>query len=201
MRAVAAEIPLRLLLEAQPKLVAPVLQVVHRVIRCHLLRPAGLKDDPANSGAVTLIQRFGSAANLNINLHCLVLDGVYRRGADGVREFVEVPAPTDEALQAVLHKITNRTMKLLARRGMLVEAEGSTSMADICGDSEKARSLRPLQAISRYCCHESLIEPEPPVICMPKTGSAYGRRPAPVRLARGSSWRPSLRPPASASRC
>ena len=31
------------------------------------------------SGAVTLIQRFGSAANPNIPLHCLVLDGVYRR--------------------------------------------------------------------------------------------------------------------------
>jgi Putative transposase len=31
----------------------------------------------ADTGAVTLIQRFGSAANLNIHLHCLVLDGVY----------------------------------------------------------------------------------------------------------------------------
>ena len=26
-----------------------------------------------------LIQRFGSAENLNVHLHCLVLDGVYRR--------------------------------------------------------------------------------------------------------------------------
>ena len=26
---------------------------------------------------------FGSAANLNIHLHCLVLDGVYRRGTEG----------------------------------------------------------------------------------------------------------------------
>jgi Putative transposase len=52
---------------------------------------------------VTLIQRFGSAANLNIHLHCLVLDGVYRRGTDGKPVFVAVPAPTDEALQAVLH--------------------------------------------------------------------------------------------------
>ena len=34
-----------------------------------------------------------------IHLHCLVLDGVYRRGADGTPEFVEAPAPTDEALQ------------------------------------------------------------------------------------------------------
>ena len=31
----------------------------------------------ADTGVVTLIQRFGSAANLNIHLHCLVLDGVY----------------------------------------------------------------------------------------------------------------------------
>jgi hypothetical protein len=59
-------IPLRLLLAAQPKLVTPVLQVVHRVITRHLLGQAGLTADQADSGAVTLIQRFGSAANLNV---------------------------------------------------------------------------------------------------------------------------------------
>ena len=32
----------------------------------------------ADTGAVTLIQRFGSAANLNIHVHCLLLDGVSR---------------------------------------------------------------------------------------------------------------------------
>jgi len=47
----------------------------------------------------------GSAANFNTHLHCLVLDGVYQRGADGAPVFVEASAPTDEALQAVLHKI------------------------------------------------------------------------------------------------
>jgi hypothetical protein len=31
----------------------------------------------ADTSAVTLIQRFGSAANLSTHLHCLVLDGVY----------------------------------------------------------------------------------------------------------------------------
>ncbi len=132
-------IPLRLLLAAQPKLVTPVLQVVHRVITRHLLGQSGLKPDEADSGAVTLIQRFGSAANLNIQLHCLVLDGVYRRSADGTPEFVEAPAPTDEALQSVLHKVITRTMKL-------VEEEGSTYMADNDGDSDEARVLRPLQA-------------------------------------------------------
>ncbi len=34
-----------------------------------------------------------------------VLDGVYRSGVDGEPLFLEVPAPTDEALRAVLHKI------------------------------------------------------------------------------------------------
>ena len=55
-----------------------------------------------------------------------MLDGVYRRGTDGEPAFNEVPAPTDEMLQAVWHKIINRTMKLLTRRGVLVEEEGST---------------------------------------------------------------------------
>ena len=75
-----------------------------------------------------------------------MLDGVYRRGTDGAPEFVEVPAPTDEALQSVLRKIITRMMKLLTRRGVLVEEEGSTYMADNDGDSDDARALRPLQA-------------------------------------------------------
>ena len=122
-------IPLRLLLAAQPKLVTPVLQVTHRVITRHLLGQAGLKAAEADSGAVTLIQRFGSAANLNIHLHCLVLDGVYRCDTEGEPVFVEVPAPTDEALQTVLHKIITRTMKLLTRKGVLVGEQGQTYMA------------------------------------------------------------------------
>jgi Putative transposase len=41
-----------------------------------VIHQAGLTH--AQTGAVTLIQRFGSAAKLNIHLHCLMLDGVYR---------------------------------------------------------------------------------------------------------------------------
>lgn len=43
------------------------------------------------------------------------LDGRYLRGIDGTPEFVEVPEPIDEALQAVLHQLINRLMKLLTR--------------------------------------------------------------------------------------
>ena len=138
-------IPLRLLLASQPELVTPVLQVVPRAITRFLLDQAGLKAEQADGGAVTLILRFGSAANLNIHLHCLILDGVYRR-TGGEPEFVEVPGPTDEALQALLRKIIARLMKLLTRPGVLVEGEGSTYLADSNRDSDDARTLRPLQA-------------------------------------------------------
>ncbi len=136
-------IPLRLLLAAQPQLLTPVLRVVHRVLTRFLLEQAGLKSDQTDSGAVTLIQRFGSAANLNIHLHCLVLDDVYRRN-DAEPVFVEAPAPTDEALQAVLHKSIGRILKLLTRRGALVEEQGSTFVADVDADSDDAHTLRPL---------------------------------------------------------
>ena len=57
---------------------------------------AELTAEQADSGAVTLMNRFELAANLNIHLHCLVLDGVYRCDTEGEPVFVEVPAPTDD---------------------------------------------------------------------------------------------------------
>ena len=48
-------IPLRLLLAAQPKLLTPVLQVVHRVITRFPLKQAGAKADEADSGAAPTV--------------------------------------------------------------------------------------------------------------------------------------------------
>ena len=46
-------------------------------------RDAGVVD--GRSGAVTIVQRFGSALNLNVHLHALVLDGVFAKDGDAVR--------------------------------------------------------------------------------------------------------------------
>jgi hypothetical protein len=54
-------IPLRFLLGAHPHLLSPVLQVINRAISTFLIKQAGLKRAAAQTGAVTLIQRFGSA--------------------------------------------------------------------------------------------------------------------------------------------
>jgi hypothetical protein len=136
-------IPLRVLLAAQPELLTPVLQVVQRVIARHLLDAAGLQADEGHGGAVTLIQRFGSAGNLNNHLHGLLLDGVYRCGADGVPQFVEAGSPTDDEVHALLQTLIARLMKMLTRRGVLVEDMGQTYLAEPDADGEEARMSTP----------------------------------------------------------
>ncbi len=51
---------------------------------------------------------------LNIHLHCLVLDGVYRT-TEGVPAFHPVPAPTAEQLQVLLTRIIKRLMNRMHR--------------------------------------------------------------------------------------
>ena len=75
-----------------------VLGIVYRAIETHLIQEAGCTRHAAKTGAVTLIQRFGSALNLNIHFHMLFLDGVYV--VNGERPvFRRLPAPTSQALE------------------------------------------------------------------------------------------------------
>ena len=115
-------IPLRVLFAAHSRRCC---RIVHRVIFGFLLKQAGLKRAEAQSGAVTLIQRFGSAANLNIHSHCLVLDGVYCTTGEAP-VFHPVRAPTAGELQTLLNQIIRRLMRLLTRQGYLVEEQGMT---------------------------------------------------------------------------
>lgn len=68
----------------------------------------------AKGGAVALIQRFGSATNLNIHLHALVLDGVYRQEEEAV-VFHASSSPTEKEITAVLGQIVTHIMALLTR--------------------------------------------------------------------------------------
>jgi hypothetical protein len=62
------------------------------------------------------------------------------------REFVEVGSPTDDEVHALLQAIITRLMKMLTRRGVLVEEMGQTYLAEPDTEGEEARTLRPLQA-------------------------------------------------------
>ena len=72
--------PLRFLFATEPAALTAVLGIVYRAIAAHLIRKAGLTQSTAQSGAVTLIQRFGSALNLNIRFHMLLVPGGGRWG-------------------------------------------------------------------------------------------------------------------------
>jgi hypothetical protein len=85
----------------------------------HLAHQAGFKKKEAHTGAVTLIQRFGSALNLNIHFHMLFLDGVYIDDGAGHFAFHSNKAPTAELLTEVLHTISQRIADFLERRGLL----------------------------------------------------------------------------------
>ncbi len=59
--------PLRFLFAAHPGAMGKVLGIVYRAISTHLTHKDGLKRKEGATGAVTLLQRFGSALNLNVH--------------------------------------------------------------------------------------------------------------------------------------
>jgi hypothetical protein len=73
----------------------------------------------ARTGAVTLIQRFGSALNLNPHLHMLFLDGAYAfRGKRAV--FHRACRPTGDELNRLLGSLSRRIVRVLERHGLLI---------------------------------------------------------------------------------
>jgi hypothetical protein len=69
-------------------------------------------------GAVTFVQRFGGAINLNIHFHSLGLDGVYYEDSGKGICFKKLPPPTDAEVSQVMKHIVKRINRLLDRRGL-----------------------------------------------------------------------------------
>ncbi len=82
-----------------------------------LLERDGFPD--GRTGAVNVVQRFGSALNLNVHFHALLLDGVYT-AASPFAPAVFHPAPDFEQqdIARLLHTIAARILRLLQRRGL-----------------------------------------------------------------------------------
>jgi hypothetical protein len=84
-------------------------------------------------GAVVLIQRFGSALNVNVHGHALVLDGVCADDGAGGLRFHHAAPPRDDEMDAVLATIARRVRRLLARRGVIddsTEGPGAGAWVD-----------------------------------------------------------------------
>ena len=111
--------PLRFLFASRPAVMGQVLGIVYRAIATHLIKKASDTKTTAQTGAVTLIQRFGSALNLNIHFHMLFLDGAYRNTDTGSPRFQWVSAPTAAELSQLTHTLAQRIGRFLERQGLL----------------------------------------------------------------------------------
>ena len=80
------------------KLMSEVLNVFLRTLFASLRRRARKQGTLGRlqCGAVSFLQRFGSAINLNCHVHTLTLDGVYEVSEDGPTRFHPLPPPDDE---------------------------------------------------------------------------------------------------------
>jgi hypothetical protein len=116
---------------ARPAITGQVLGIVYRVISTHLVKKAGYSTKTARTGAVTLIQRFGSALNLNIHFHMLFLDGMYVDRLDGSVRFRWVSSLTTQELTQLTQTIARRVGRYLERQGLLErDAENSYLTTD-----------------------------------------------------------------------
>ncbi|MGU8127855.1 transposase, partial [Escherichia coli] len=105
--------------------IGPVLGIVQRVIAGWLADQAGIDRASAQCGAVTLIQRFGSALNLNIHFHMLWLDGVYVEATELPRRELRLHrarAPTTAQLTQLAAAIAHRVCRHLTRKGWRQQA-------------------------------------------------------------------------------
>ena len=134
---------LRFLFASRPEIMGRVLGIVYRVIATHLVKKAGHSHKTARTGAVTLIQRFGSALNLNIHFHMLFLDGVYVERPNGSARFRWIKAPTSAELTQLAYTIAHRVGRYLERQGLLErDAENSYLASDAVEDDPMNPLLR-----------------------------------------------------------
>jgi hypothetical protein len=120
-------------------------------------------------GAVTFVQRFGDALNLNVHFHSLLLDGVYASGPGDALRFHPVPPPDDAEVERVVTQVARRIASLLERRGLGPEAdpakadplaEAEPLLAQLYGASVASRVATGRRAGQRVVTVGACIDPE-----------------------------------------
>ncbi len=106
---------------------------------------AGVPRDTAQCGAVTLIQRFGSALNLNVHFHMLWLDGVYEETTGPAQRkprLHRTRAPTSAQLTELAGTIAHRVCRHLTRKGWLEGEDESVFLSDRAAGDDGIDGLR-----------------------------------------------------------
>jgi hypothetical protein len=121
------------------------MQITHRAISTHIVSQAGFTNKQAKTGAVTIIQRFGSALNLNIHFHMLFLEGAISENPWGGTTFTRIKAQSHSDMVELVHAISQRIARYLEKVG-LVKRDMENSYLNLPLDEED--SLLHLQGAS-----------------------------------------------------
>jgi Putative transposase len=121
---VSVPVSLRYWMAASQELTVQVHTIIRTTIGQYYVNKAvtrGCERANIQPGSVTFIQRFGSAINLNLHFHGVVLDGVYLdRTAQGLKpRFLKGEPPSDADITAVVQKLSRRVIRMLRRLGYL----------------------------------------------------------------------------------
>jgi len=116
---------LRYRLAYDSSLVRDVLQIFVRAVFASIRRRAGIPSSNrrARCGAVTFIQRFSDALNLDPHFHTLALDGIYVESGRGELVFQPVPPPSDTEVARVAERVHRSVGRLMERRGLGPKAD------------------------------------------------------------------------------
>lgn len=105
----------RFLLVRNPDFLRKALAAYHRLISRHYeskARKYNLKNP--KTGAVTVVQRFGGALNLNVHFHTIYIDGVFYENEYGEEAFREIVPSHDEVVE-LNGKLKKRLTRLIEK--------------------------------------------------------------------------------------
>jgi hypothetical protein len=158
--------PLRYRCAYDAKLTSEVLRAFLRALFAELRRRARQHWEmrAPQCGAVTFIQRFGSALNLNLHFHTLALDGVYADdgGPGAAPRFLPLPPPDHDAVARVLAGTARRLQRIVAKRAAEDEdalARDEPLLAVLAAASLRARSASGPNAGERWRRLGDRVEP------------------------------------------
>jgi len=117
---------LRVRLAADPAMLNAVSRVLWEEMRRWYRRSSGVErgdDVGVEAGAITFVQRFGGALNLNVHFHVVAADGVWRCLPDGsTPTFVATAPPTTDDLRGVVARVVARVARAFERAGAAAES-------------------------------------------------------------------------------
>ena len=99
----------------------------------------------ARAAAVTFVQRFGSALNLNVHFHTVTVDGIFDVKDEEEPSFAPLPPPSKAELEALLLRVVSRVRRCLVKANLLDDAASLDTLDRLRAEAASERSGVPFE--------------------------------------------------------